>query len=184
MFEGGFGVIRGEVWVNALQGTLACCIACASATVYHIYPRPPRAGLPEALLVAIVAAMDMVRGRGLALALRVFGLALAFAAALALALAHASPPENSNRARAARVSAGMLRAPCAARGGRPGLAPASPRDDVTGRVARTGPCCCGITPTPVATVRRGGGAAAGGAGSAGRGVPPSVSPAAAAPPRR
>ena len=86
LFEGGFGVIRGEVWVNALQGTLACCTACASATVYHIYPRPPRAGLPEALLVAIVAAMDMVRGRGLALALRVCGLALALAAALALAL--------------------------------------------------------------------------------------------------
>ena len=63
LFEGGFGVIRGEVWVNALQGTLACCTACASATVYHIYPRPPRAGLPEALLVAIVAAMYMVRVR-------------------------------------------------------------------------------------------------------------------------
>ena len=44
LFEGGFGVIRGEVWVNALQGTLACCIACASATVYHIYPRPPGLG--------------------------------------------------------------------------------------------------------------------------------------------
>ena len=38
------GVIRGEVWVNALQGTLACCIACASATVYHIYPPPPGLG--------------------------------------------------------------------------------------------------------------------------------------------
>ena len=40
LFEGSFGVIRGEVWVNALQGTLACCHACASATVYYMNPLP------------------------------------------------------------------------------------------------------------------------------------------------
>jgi hypothetical protein len=42
LFEGSFGVIRGEVWVNTLQGTLACCNACANATVYYMNLPPPR----------------------------------------------------------------------------------------------------------------------------------------------
>jgi hypothetical protein len=39
LFKGDFGAIRGEAWVNALQGTLACCNACASAMCTTCTPR-------------------------------------------------------------------------------------------------------------------------------------------------
>jgi hypothetical protein len=41
LFEGGFGVIRGEVWVNALQGTLACCTHCLALLCTTYTPHPP-----------------------------------------------------------------------------------------------------------------------------------------------
>jgi multisubunit Na+/H+ antiporter MnhF subunit len=37
LFEGGIGVIRGEVWVNTLAGTLACCNTCGVAAVCYMY---------------------------------------------------------------------------------------------------------------------------------------------------
>jgi hypothetical protein len=60
LFEGSFGVIRGEVWVNALQGTLACCHACASATVYYMNPLPQ----PGLGCCGIVHSLRPRRGRG------------------------------------------------------------------------------------------------------------------------